>query len=349
MSKELRDILDRVRNLEDKGSAVLATVVSLDGSGYRLPGARMLIARDGSVIGTVSGGCLEADLLERAQAVFDTGTPTVVTYDTRTKDDSVFSLNMGCNGVLRVLIEPIDGNELFGLIEEVFRARKPVTVATVITSDDPTHPIGEHITVGTDRADRQLPSANVESFIEILRPPFHIFIFGAGFDAVPVVRLAKELGWHVTVVDHRPGYLDAKRLSHPDELLELRPEQLTEHLNIEPNAAAVVMTHNFEHDREILAFLLTKNLAYIGALGPKKRTERILAELEADGGEIDSDPVSKLHAPVGLDIGAQTPESIALAIIAEIQATIAGRDAGFLRNRQAPIYDRRSEVAEARA
>ena len=339
MSKELRDILERVRSLGTDDHAVLATVVSLEGSGYRLPGARMLIDRNGTAIGTVSGGCLEADLLERAKNVFATGQPAVITYDTRGHDDSVFSLNMGCNGVLRVLLEPVEGNDLFARIEQVFTTRKPITLATVIASTHPKHPIGERSILS---ADSQTPDSqdSLDFFVEIIRPPFHLVVFGAGFDAVPVVRLAKELGWHVTVVDHRPAYLDAERLSHPDELLDLRPEQLADKLDLGPDAAAVLMTHNYEHDREILAFLLNQELQYIGALGPKKRTEQLLSELTASGQRPDPASVAKLHAPIGLDIGAQTPESIALSIIAEIQATIAHRNAGFLKDRKAPIYDR---------
>lgn len=295
----------------------------------------MLIARDGSVIGTVSGGCLEADLLERAHEVFDTGRPIVVTYDTRTKDDSVFSLNMGCDGVLRILIEPVAGNDLIPLIQQVLSTRRPVTVATVIASDDPKRAVGERTIVNDSFARSH---GSVECFVETIEPPLRLVVFGAGFDAVPVIRIAKELGWYVTVVDHRPAYLDPERLSHPDELVALPPEQLLGHLYVDAATAAVVMTHNFDHDREILAFLLGRDLRYIGALGPKKRTERIMEELTASGRVTRTD--TNIHAPIGLDIGAQTPESIALSIVAEIQAVTAGRAGGFLRNREAPIYDR---------
>ena len=341
MSKELRDILARVRQLGPGDEAVLATVVSLEGSGYRLPGARMLIDRNGAAIGTVSGGCLEADLLERAQAVFDTGMPVVITYDTRGNDDSIFSLNMGCNGVLKVLIESVEGNDLFALIEQVFTTRQPITIATVIESHDPNHPVGERSIVNNDSSGTiRYPPSTVHCFTETLRPPLNLIVFGAGFDAVSIVRLAKELGWHVTVVDHRAAHLDPERLSHPDKLLEIRPESLADELNFDSDTAAVVMTHNFEHDRQIMRFLLNNELQYIGALGPKARTERILADLNAESDRINPKALAVLHAPIGLDIGAQTPESIALSIIAEIQAVIANRDAGFLKDSTAPIYDR---------
>ncbi|HEY2848077.1 MAG TPA: XdhC family protein [Pyrinomonadaceae bacterium] len=336
MSKELRDILERVSSLGPADQAVLATVVGLEGSGYRLPGARMLIDRNGAVIGTVSGGCLEADLLERAERVFATGEPAVVTYDTRGKDDSVFSLNMGCNGVLRVLLEPVDGNDLFGLIEKVFSTRQSITVATAIASNSPQHPIGERRILSPDSRD----SDSQDFFVETIHPPFNLVVFGGGFDAVPVVRLAKEIGWVVTVVDHRIAYLDTERLSHPDQILELRPEQLAGSLKLGHETAAVVMTHNFERDREILSFLLTQPVQYIGALGPKKRTKQILSDLKKTGLSVNTTTLEKLHAPIGLDIGAHTPESIALSIIAEIQATITHRNAGFLKDRNAPIYDR---------
>jgi xanthine/CO dehydrogenase XdhC/CoxF family maturation factor len=343
MSKELRDILERVRQLGPDEHAVLATVVSLEGSGYRLPGARMLIDRNGTAIGTVSGGCLEADVLERAQLVFATGQPTVITYDTRGRDDSVFSLNMGCNGVLQVLLEPVGGNDLFALVENVFSTRESITIATVIKSADPKWPIGQH-TILDARSQNTLDAFDSQDvFIETIRPPFNLVVFGAGFDAVPVVRLAKGLGWFVTVVDHRPAYANVERLGHPEEVLTLRPEELGENLELGIDAAVVLMTHNYEHDREILKFIATREVAYIGALGPKRRTEQLLADLAADGHSVNNETIARLHAPIGLDIGAQTPEMIALSIIAEIQATIAGRDAGFLKDRNAPIYDRKPD------
>jgi xanthine dehydrogenase accessory factor len=344
MSKELRDILERVRASKPSDQLVLATVVSLEGSGYRLPGARMLIDRNGTAIGTVSGGCLEADLVERAQQVFATREPVVITYDTRGKDDSVFSLNMGCNGVLQILLEPVEGNDLFAVIESVFSTRRSIAIATVIKSEDPKRPIGRRTILNacSEKAPDSLASQDV--FVETIRPPFNLVVFGAGFDAVPVVQLAKGLGWYVTVIDHRPAYANVERLGYPDELLTFRPDELGQNLDLGTDAAVVLMTHNYEHDREVLKFTTTRDVAYIGALGPKRRTEQLLADLAAEGHAVNEETIAKLHAPIGLDIGAQTPETIALSIIAEIQATIAGRDAGFLKDRNAPIYDREKDL-----
>jgi xanthine dehydrogenase accessory factor len=365
MSKELREILKRVRSLDGEDAAVIATVVDLQGSGYRLPGARMLIGRDGTVIGSVSGGCLEADILERARQVFAHQKPALVTYDTRASEDSVFSLNMGCDGVMRVLLEPLQGNTIFELVEECFAIRQPVALATVIAAKNSVHRVGDRIrctSEGEPNMPRELIAdlgcvleserafcrnyktgeGEAEFFIESIRPPFNLVIFGAGFDALPLVRLAKELGWYVTVIDHRPAYADAGRLGYPDEILTLRPEELGGFLQIPREAAAVLMTHNFDHDRAILTFLLDQPIRYIGALGPKKRAERLLSEIAGFEQTIDRQRLQKFHAPIGLDIGAESPETIALSIVGEIQSVLAGRNAGFLRERKAPIYNRAS-------
>jgi xanthine/CO dehydrogenase XdhC/CoxF family maturation factor len=181
-----------------------------------------------------------------------------------------------------------------------------------------------------------------EFFFENINPPLNLIIFGAGYDAVPLADFAKNLGWRVTVVDHRAAFASAERFPDVDELIVSHPENLPENLKIDEDSVSVLMTHNYEKDREIMKFLLKRDLRYIGALGPGRRTEKLLEELKADGFEFENEKLARLYAPVGLDIGADTPEAIALSIVAEIKSVLAKRRGGFLRERKGSIYGRNS-------
>lgn len=300
--REIREILNRLSALADGEKATLATVVDVRGSGYRLPGARMLILADGSTVGTVSGGCLEADVLERAKKVLASGVAEVFTYDTTGDEDSVFSLNMGCRGVIDIRLEPVDRDS--SLIDEMrlaYEERQP--------SDD----------------------------FEI---PIAVLLFGAGADAVPFGRIAAELGWQVTVYDHRPAFLTVERF--PDaKYLHLQSHDEKPEISVDDRTAAVVMTHNYSRDKLILPALIEADLFYLGLLGPRRRTEQLLEEVNRDGARLTPKKLEKLYAPVGLDIGADTPEAIALSIIGEIQSVLTKRKGGHLRKRKGSIYDRK--------
>ncbi len=275
-------------------------MIDVRGSGYRLPGARMLILADGRTVGTVSGGCLEADVLERAKKVLASGESEVFTYDTTGNEDSVFSLNMGCRGVIDIRLEPV------GKFSEV---------------------IGKMRTAYEDRL------ANDEFEI-----PIAVKLFGAGADAVPFVRIATELGWQITVHDHRPAFLTAERFPTAQMLAHQTADDAMTDLETDDRTAIVIMTHNYARDRYILPRALSSDAFYIGALGPKRRTEQLLEEI---GGSFTSDQLARLYAPAGLDIGADTPEGIALSIIGEIQTVISDRNGGHLRDRNGSIYDRK--------
>nr|MDQ3041694.1 XdhC family protein [Acidobacteriota bacterium] len=369
--KELQEILKRVAQFSEDEQAILATVVDVVGSGYRRAGARMLIDANGYSIGTVSGGCLEADVLERAKRVLQSGEPTIITYDTTQDENSVFGLGMGCRGVIRVLLEPIEKESfLIRVFQFLFEHRHRQFIATIISSDRAA--IGGRIFYSAfDQFDFEAPPEDVEElrelaneceiffrqnksaevreyqtanatyelFFENINPPLTLLLFGAGFDALPAVRFAKELGWRVTVIDHRAAFANAERLPEADEIIVERAEDLPEGLFKDENSVAVVMTHNYDRDREILYRLLNSSCKYIGALGPKKRTENLIQELRDAGKKFDENNLIKIHAPIGLDIGAETPEEIALAIIAEIKTVLAHRDGGFLRVRDKPIHN----------
>ncbi len=242
--KEIRQILKEVAGLADGEMAVLATVVDLKGSGYRLPGARMLIKANGEATGTVSGGCLEADVMERAKRVLGTGRAEVFTYDTTTHEDSVFSLNMGCRGVLRVLMEAVDADsKSVEAIHSVYLERKPTCAAVVIRSELESLPMARRIacddnvpelpalsgdlrTFSGSRSNYEtvtydLAGSLVEVALERIVPPAQLYIFGAGADAVPLAETAHGLGWEVNVCDHRPAFLSKERFPKCDALISL--------------------------------------------------------------------------------------------------------------------------------
>ncbi len=376
MSKEIQQIVQKIRSLDANISAILATVVDVRGSSYRLPGAKMLILEKGETFGTVSGGCLEADVLERAKKVLQTGRPSLFTYDTTNDENSVFSLNMGCRGVIRILLEPINNESvLMKTLQTANEQRTKQVVGTLISADsnfdiqiggrlfysdveqfkienlpdflidttelknDCQHFFHETNQISHNKT-YQTEQGTFEFFLGKINPPTSLLIFGAGVDAIPVSEIGKQLGWKVSVIDHRPAFLNAERFPAADDLILNHTEKLPLNIAFDNQAAAVIMTHNYERDRDVLANLLESNVFYIGALGPKRRAENLLNELTENGKNFSDAQLAKLFAPVGLDIGADTPEAIALSIAAEIQSVQANRAGGFLRLRQGGIYNR---------
>jgi xanthine dehydrogenase accessory factor len=354
LAKELQQIIEKLNTFGSGEKAILATVVDVVGSGYRRPGARMLIDRNGFGIGTVSGGCLEADVLERAKKVLESNEPAVITYDTTKDEGSVFGLGMGCRGIVRILLEPVEKeSEFVEFLSICLNRRQTARVATLINPGKVDLKVGLRIFEEELNAfghqlsrDEFLEVKNIpeygstveqlsfgEVFVETINPPLNLLLFGAGYDALPLIKFAKELGWRVTAVDHRPAFANKARLPDADEIMKASIEELDDRFFEDENSVAVVMTHNYDRDRTILPRLLKSKCLYVGALGPKKRTEKILAETGAEW-------TGNLYAPIGLDIGAGTPEAIALSIVAEIQAVFSNRKAGFLRDRQGSIYGR---------
>jgi xanthine dehydrogenase accessory factor len=373
--KELSAIARAFQQARSAGTATaLATVVEVNGSAYRRPGARMLITKEGQTTGGVSGGCLERDVLLRARRVIESGEASLATYDTTDDDDIEFGVGLGCRGVVRILIEPLPttGERCYlAPLEELLRRREPGILATVwrvegalgvragsrllLSSDgrlwdnigDPEFATRieadarEALRTGRSASEiYRLPAGEAEVFLEYLRPPVPLVLFGGGPDAVPLVQLAGELGWHVTVVDGRPSAASRARFPHADAVLLCRPEQLRQQVRLERDTVAVVMTHNYLTDLRLLELLLPSPVRYLGLLGPKSRSERLLQELAQAGIVPTEAQRRRLYAPVGLDLGAETSEEIALAILAEIRAVLAGRAGGLLRDRPVPIHER---------
>ena len=364
--REVASILHAWRNAGPAcEQMLLAMVVDVKGSAYRRPGARMLVTRDGGRVGSVSGGCLEADIIKRGWWQTETTGATVLVYDTTAEADTVWELGLGCTGQVRILLERVTRPEtaaMLQLMDEWEATRTAVVMATVIATHGPRgEALGNRLFVtseGTggsllhtplgpavESAARQVLASGksrvivldhengaVEVFFEMITPALPIVIFGAGFDAVPLVLAAHQQGWHITVADARPSYALRNRFPLADQVLLTEPRDLLKGIPLGPESAAVVMNHSYAVDRELLGLLAPMNLRYLGLLGPRARAEQMLSELG-----MTSTPAC-LHAPIGLDIGADTPEGIGLSIAAEIQACVAGRSGGKLRERNLPIY-----------
>ncbi len=342
--------LDRIRqaltSARARGeSALLVTVLAVEGSVYRGAGARMVVTSGSEAIGAVSGGCLEADIVARAPDVLAAGRPEIVQYDTRASDDVILGLGLGCQGVIDLLLEPLTGAALDASIafhERLAKRREPVTLATLVRTSSGL-PIGTRAVIAEDgtvlEGEPLLLELESDVVRETVRPATPLVVCGAGNDAIPVVRLAKQMGWHVTVVDHRASFVSAARFPDADALVCASPSAercaLGDQMTLDERTMAVVMAHAATHDRAYLHTMLDAGAGYIGVLGPRRRTMELLGERAEDGA-----PPARVHSPVGLDLGAETPEEIALAIVSEVAAVAARRPAGMLKDRPGPIHDR---------
>lgn len=360
-------ILEAYKNYQDRDQALfLATVVKTQGSTYRRPGARMLLTSKGLITGMVSGGCLENDIFHHIQQQLNFPQPFLIIYDTTADEDIIWGFGIGCDGVVQVLIERLDldrlinpitflahclNNQQTGVLATVFRVDALANIQvgarlsldadgtviseiddTILTQalikDAQTAMSHQRSTIGH----YQFPDGSVEAFIEVIQPPISLVIFGAGQDVIPVAQFAKNLGWFVTIVDCRSQENTHELFFMADQIILTARNKVSQTVPIHKETVTLVMTHNYYDDLEVLKMLLLSPAQYIGVLGSRKRTARLLQEL-------GSEQLSKrLYAPVGLDIGAQTPEEISLAILAEIQAVISGRDGGFLRERHGTIH-----------
>lgn len=377
--KEMNEIVAawHARATEPGGSeAVLATVVKVEGSSYRRAGARMLIFADGRSVGTISGGCLESHVIKRAWWLTESTGVRICRYDTATDEDAQWAFGLGCNGVVHVLLERLSAGRNDAQIEVLRVVREEMRVAAtavVIDTRDCPVDVGERLVVFPDRRCEgrfsnaelskrvandlaavmherisqhrhySLDGGDVEVFLECVPPPRRLVVFGAGHDAVPVVHFAKQLGWHVTVADGRVHYARRERFPEADEVFVTNPCNPLDGCGVTPDAAVVVMTHSVDQDRELLRCLQRKPPLYVGQLGPRTRTERLLGEIGAIGAtEVDLFAYA-LHYPIGLDIGADNPEEIALAIVGEIRAVFGDRSGAMLRHRLGTINVRQGD------
>ena len=371
--KEFKSILGAHSRIDlSTRKAALATVVKVRGSSYRSPGARMLITDDGKWVGSISGGCLEGDALRKARKVMTDHQPITVTYDTREESNQNLGIGLGCNGVIDVLIEPIDPNDSGNPVqfcERITSFNSPVALATVFSSDR-AELIGKKLLLGgsetilnslnepvlarevendllqlfeTKRSEARkynIEGKETEVFIELIQPGISVIIFGGGFDARPVSQLAKSLGWEVTVTDECVAHIAPLFFPDADKLSLCERSFVDRDFNITPYTACILMSHNYEYDRDVLRKLIKSETPFIGILGPRKRFDKMLEEFTRDGISLNQEELHKIHSPVGLDIGAETPDEIALSIVSEIQGKFSKRSGGFLKYRQGPIHYR---------
>lgn len=329
--KETAEILSRVVELRAAGRrAALATVVRISGSAYRRPGAKLLIEESGDTLGSVSGGCLEADVRVVARDVLATGSPTLRHYSTGTDEDVVWGLGLGCNGLVDVFIQSATEGpfaERAERLRERLAGDSPFVIATRIGGEG-----RGMVSLKELSADRTevLRTGGRETFVESLLPPPHLLVCGAGDDARPLAAYATDAGFRVTVVDHRPGLLEAGGFPPSAQRVVARAEELTE-LPPADRALAVVKTHSLAHDGAWVRRLLEAGLPYVGILGPRARTEKILGEI----GAVDS---PRIFGPVGLDIGADGPRQVALSIVSELLAFTARRQPRHLCERRKAIH-----------
>jgi xanthine dehydrogenase accessory factor len=328
-------------------TVVLGLLVDTAGSTYRKSGALMLIAANGDSAGLLSGGCLEGDLGEYARTVIDTRKPRLVSYDMRGGDDLIWGLGLGCEGAMHILLIPVGRDNDWQPLDHLARclaAYEASAVAVVVESERVDSPVGEivirgssahpGVTAALNEAARtgrtgwfETTSPRWRVFALPLSLPPRILLLGAGPDAAPVVDFAARLNWKVTLVDHRPAYADVAHFPSAERVVQVRPEELLSAVDPAHFCAAVVMSHHLPSDLTYLRALAATSVPYIGLLGPAVRRERLLADLESDADKIRR----RLHAPVGLPIGGRSPESIALAIIAEIHAFVYVGDGRALR------------------
>ena len=363
--KEIADILRAYQKAHKENKrAALATVVKVEGSSYRRPGARMLITEDGQLTGAISGGCLEGDALRKALTAIHQQENKLVTYDTTDEDDAKLGVQLGCNGIVYILFEPIKNDTEFNpirILSTLQAERKDAVLITLFSlkgdwqpgtsllyreSEDSiavagnvsdemvrdAHKVLKNKTSGFENY--SLKSRTIDAFLEFIHPPVSLIIAGAGNDAQPLAEMAYLLGWEVTIADGRPTHALAQRFPNANRVLVVKPDQLLLQISMDAQTAFVLMTHNYNYDLELLSLLLTTNARYIGSLGPKNKLIRMLDELKLNTEEYSS----RVHGPVGLDIGAETAEEIAVSIMAEIKSVFSGGSARSLKEKKEPIH-----------
>lgn len=373
--KEIREVIRafNANNIAGKKSA-LVSVVHVEGSSYRKPGARMLINDEGLITGAISGGCLEGDALRKALMVISQQQSRIVTYDTTDEDDVSIGVQLGCAGIISVLFEPIVQSSFINpvlLLQKAISKRQNSVIVTLfsldeknksqlgtcllveedktITGDIPISAIRKLVIKDVEKVmasqvssftDYEFDGQSISAFIEFLKPPVTLVAVGAGNDAIPLITIADTIGWETKVVDGRNTHAKQERFISACQVLVSKPEKVLDQIQIDAQTVFVLMTHNYNYDLAMLKALLERKVRYIGVLGPGKRSDRMLSELKELGMTITEDQLQSIYGPVGLGIGAETPEEIALSIIAEIKAVLSGRNGLSLRNSNTYIHSK---------
>ncbi|HVZ97062.1 MAG TPA: XdhC/CoxI family protein [Chitinophagaceae bacterium] len=362
--KELNDIIQAYEKavLQNKQTA-LATVVKVEGSSYRRPGARMLVTEDGVITGAVSGGCLEGDALKKAQFAMQQQQNKLEIYDTTDEGDSRLGVQLGCNGIVYILFEPVkqdDPNNPVQLLRKIAQHRKDAVLITGFNENkyapqpgtyffinEPESSLNNEIELNKEGT-RVLETGetiiskveNNSVLFQFIPPAIQLLIMGAGNDAQPLTEMASILGWNIIVADGRQAHAAIQRFPKANKVSITSPADILTAAEIDDQTAMVIMTHNYNYDIAALQQIIKTNCRYIGLLGPKKKLHKMLNELKENDIAINDDIEKRIYSPVGLDIGAETPEEIALSVIAEIKAVFSQRSGSPLKERKTSIHHR---------
>lgn len=318
---ELEKIATAVGHIIGAGRrGLLVTVAGTRGSTYRRAGARCVIDQDGNITGAISGGCLERDLAERARKWEDGFEARLLSYDSTDFDDVIFGLGLGCRGTIDVVVQLFDASHPPRLPQ--MPQREPLTFATVVASENRDYRVGDAFPTPQELSVTKTTRLTIDAcdvLVEVIRPQRSLAVFGGGSDTEPVAVLAQNLGWRVEVI--------SVKSCHPDDVAAK--------MDLSRFDAAVIMTHNFLYDLSLLEAVMPSSIPYVGLLGPKSRGEELIERMKNFTPEMRQ----RLHTPIGLDLGADSPEEIALAIVAEIQGVFSGRSTGSLREKSGPIHE----------
>ena len=350
-------LIEQAKEAVDEGYKVaMATVVAVEGSAYRHEGAKLIIFDERPPLGLISGGCLEGEVAAIAREVFREGQVQRESFDLR--EDEIFGLGSGCGGVIDIVIEELGLNNVFEFWSTAVIARLPVVRVLIISSERQDVGLGEdliivdgEVPVGSlvdpilkkfamktaedllSQRNPETKSVNingVEMLLDVTLPPPEFTLFGAGLDAQPVANLARRCGFQVTVVDPRQDFLSQDRLPGAT-LIQIHPVAYQEQLNFGCNTAVVIMNHHYERDRHALRFALQSRAPYVGVLGPSHRFHKLLEELKGQGFVPTKEQLDKVYNPIGLAIGAEGPEEIAVSVVSEVLAFLRGKKGGMLR------------------
>ena len=336
---EIDEILTAAASLRERGERVaLATVVSVRGSSYRRPGARLLVPEHGTPVGLISGGCLEEEAGRLAREALSLDAPVIVTIDHSAEGDELWGMGLGCRGIVQLLAEPPDmAAETIDALVAARRDGRPSYLLTGLDGErreltaSEAEALGERAALA---ASHGRPTLLGDAVLDPILPPLHLVVCGAGPDAGPLVAAGVRQGWRVDVVDPRRSLLAPHRFPGA-AVHDADPAHAADAVGAGEWTAAVVMSHDYLRDAAFVGSFLGRRLAYLGVLGPRDRTERLLAELPSPASDED---LAVLHAPAGLDIGADGAEQVATSIVAEILAVLHGRGGGPLRSRGGAIH-----------
>ncbi|SEI92173.1 Xanthine and CO dehydrogenase maturation factor, XdhC/CoxF family [Cyclobacterium xiamenense] len=373
--KEIKSIVKAYEMAVQNGEAsALATVVKVDGSSYRRPGARMLVTENGQLTGAISGGCLEGDALKKAQMVIFSEKSMLVTYDTTDEDDAKFGVGLGCNGIIHILIEPIlpnTENNPIALLKQTLENREDKVIVTFFDTQKKRAPQtgtcmlfpGNGFLTNANLDSLQQPSIEfvrkkaekvldqrqslivpveatdtLQAFVEFIAAPVQLLVIGAGNDVIPLTQLASVMGWELILVDGRSDYATKSRFPMAAQLLVGKAAEILPELRPDRRTAVLLMTHNFTYDLAIMSGLHPYQFPYLGVLGPKKKLEKLIENLEKEGIHLSSGDLQRIYGPMGLNIGAESPEEIALSVISEVSAVLSSQEPMHLRSKPGPIH-----------